>query len=104
MKVRQTPIMAVRVSHGFPAFPRSSFHFPICILPASVAERSGWTRRRFGEGTERTACHPRHRQREGPAAKAVGGMESELVPTKPGHSVPSPNLPYTISALPAKSL
>ena len=24
VKVRQTPIMAVRVSHGFPAFPRSS--------------------------------------------------------------------------------
>ena len=41
VKVRQTPIMAVRVSHGFPAFPRSSFHFPICILPESAAERSG---------------------------------------------------------------
>ena len=41
VKVRQTPIMAVRVSHGFPAFPRSSFHFLICILPESVAERSG---------------------------------------------------------------
>ena len=55
------------------------FRYPIHVMQLFQWGDGGSTARRG---------HPRPRQREGPAATAVGGMESEHVPTQPGRTTP----------------
>ena len=74
MKVRQTPIMAVRVSHGFPAFPRSSLtrHARHDSLPRPFVPLS------LRKTTRKSKKHKKEKKSDGAEVEGVGNTGSHL--------------------------